>query len=126
MSRQISKRKKGDDKKNQKGWFQMGLVILGWSIIIIGLVIAIWGMIDFPISEWLGPDFLSLIVSSFVLITGGLAVLTAPAWMTISGIVLTTLFVFGYIWQIQMETAMTVISYIILGALAAWLISLFF
>ncbi|MDN6567852.1 MAG: hypothetical protein L0L19_02940, partial [Tetragenococcus halophilus] len=65
----------------------MGLQILGWTMVIVGLIVEAWGVVEFPVSEFLKSDFLSFVVSGVVLIAGGLAVLKMPAWLTIAAII---------------------------------------
>lgn len=107
-----------------KGVSAMGLQILAWSMLLIGLILVAWGFIEFPISESLTQDFLSLALSGMVLIAGGLAILQTPAWLIIAAIIITTLLLAIYIWNFQMGLANTLISYVIMLALVGWLISL--
>ncbi|GBD61948.1 putative uncharacterized protein [Tetragenococcus halophilus subsp. halophilus] len=107
-----------------KGVNIMGLQILGWTMVVVGLIVDAWGFVEFPVNEFLKSDFLSLIVSGAVLIAGGLAVLKMPAWLTIAAIIVATIVLALYIWSFRMGIANTLISYIIMFAIVGWLISL--
>ncbi|MCF1685614.1 hypothetical protein LQF67_08430 [Tetragenococcus halophilus] len=102
----------------------MGLQILGWTMVIVGLIVEAWGVVEFPVSEFLKSDFLSFVVSGVVLIAGGLAVLKMPAWLTIAVIIVATIFLALFIWSFRMGIANTLISYVIMLAIVGWLISL--
>lgn len=102
----------------------MGLQILGWTMVIVGLIVDAWGVVEFPASEFLKSDFLSFVVSGVVLIAGGLAVLKMPAWLTIAAIIVATIFLALFIWSFRMGIANTLISYVIILAVVGWLISL--
>jgi len=107
-----------------KGVSIMGLQILGWTMVIVGLIVEAWGVVEFPVSEFLKSDFLSFVVSGVVLIAGGLAVLKMPAWLTIAVIIVATIFLALFIWSFRMGIANTLISYVIMLAIVGWLISL--
>ncbi|MCF1584418.1 hypothetical protein LQF61_06980 [Tetragenococcus koreensis] len=102
----------------------MGLQILGWTMVIVGLIVDAWGVVEFPVSEFLKSDFLSFAVSGVVLIAGGLAVLKMPAWLTIAAIIAATILLALFIWNFRMGIANTLISYVIMLAIVGWLISL--
>jgi len=108
----------------QKGGRTMGLQILGWSLLVIGIIITLWGFFEFPMSQWLGLDFLSFAVSGIVLIAGGLAILKSPAVLIIAAILIAALLLVLFTWQAQMDFGVSLITYIIIAALAIWLISL--
>jgi fatty acid desaturase len=108
----------------QKGGRTMGLQILGWSLIVIGIIITLWGFFEFPMNQWLGLDFLSFAVSGVVLIAGGLAILKLPAVLIIAAILAAALLLVLYTWQMPLDFGVALISYIIIAALAIWLISL--
>ncbi len=107
-----------------KGVSIMGLQILGWTMVIVGLIVEAWGVVEFPVSEFLKSDFLSLAVSGVVLIAGGLAVLKMPVWLIIAAIIVATILLALYIWSFRMGIANTLISYVIMLAIVGWLISL--
>lgn len=102
----------------------MGLQILGWSMLIIGLILIVWGFIEFPENEWLKGDFLSLALSGVVLITGALAILKISPWLIIIAIIIATVLLAIYIWNFHMGIANTLISYVVVLAVVSWLISL--
>lgn len=102
----------------------MGLQILGWSMLIIGLILIVWGFVEFPESEWLKDDFLSLALSGAVLIAGSLAILKMSPWLIITAIIVVTLLLAIYIWNFHMGIANTIISYVVALAIVGWLISL--
>src|SRR5690625_626686 len=108
----------------QKGGRTMGLQILGWSLIVIGIIITLWGFFEFPMNQWLGLDFLNFAVSGVVLIAGGLAILKLPAVLIIAAILAAALLLVLYTWQMPLDFGVALISYIIIAALAIWLISL--
>lgn len=102
----------------------MGLLIFGWSLVIIGVIIGLWSFFEFPMTEWLGLDFLSFVVSAVVLLAVGLAILKMPAWLIIVTIIIGALLLLLYVWKFQMGFAESLISYIIIVALTTWLVSL--
>ncbi len=108
----------------RKGKNRMGLQILGWSMLIIGLILIVWGFIEFPENEWLKGDFLSLALSGVVLITGALAILKISPWLIIVAIIIATVLLAIYIWNFHMGIANTLISYVVVLAVVSWLISL--
>lgn len=108
----------------QKGGRTMGLQILGWSLLIIGIIITLWGFFEFPMNQWLGLDFLSFTVSGVVLIAGGMAILKSPAVLIIAAILVAALLLVLFTWQAQIDFGVSLITYIIIAALAIWLISL--
>jgi uncharacterized membrane protein len=108
----------------QKGGRTMGLQILGWSLLVIGIIITLWGFFEFPVNQWLRLDFLNYAVSGIVLIAGGLAILKLPAVLIIAAILIAALLLVLYTWQAPMDFVVSLITYIIIAALAIWLISL--
>ncbi|WP_188734265.1 hypothetical protein [Oceanobacillus neutriphilus] len=102
----------------------MGLQILGWSFVVIGVVIILWGLFEFPMNQWLGLDFLSFAASGMVAIAIGLAICKAAAFLIIAAILVTALLLILYIWQAAMGMGMSIISYVVTAALVTWLISL--
>lgn len=110
--------------KQRKGEHTMGLLIFGWSLVIIGVIIGLWSFFEFPMTEWLGLDFLSFVVSAVVLLAVGLAILKMPAWLIIVTIIIGALLLLLYVWKFQMGFAESLISYIIIVALTTWLVSL--
>ncbi|WP_440896360.1 hypothetical protein ACS127_17840 [Amphibacillus sp. Q70] len=110
--------------KQRKGERSMGLLILGWSLVIIGIVIGLWGFFEFPLTEWLSLNFLSLVVSAVVLLAIGFVILKMPVWLIILAIVIGALLLLFYVWKFQMGFVESLISYIIIVALAIWLVSL--
>ncbi|GAB2571784.1 hypothetical protein GCM10026983_43290 [Gracilibacillus alcaliphilus] len=102
----------------------MGWQILGWSLVIIGVVIILWGLFEFPMNQWLELDFLSFVVSGMVSIAIGLAICKAAAFLIIAAILISTLLLVVYIWQAALGMGMSMISYIVMAALVTWLISL--
>ncbi len=109
----------------QKGGRTMGLQILGWSLLVIGGIISFWGVFEFPMNQWLGLEFLSFAVSGIVLIAGGLAILKSPAVLIIAAILIAALLLVLYTWQAPIDFGASLITYVIIAALAIWLISLF-
>lgn len=111
-------------KLKVKGANTMGLQILAWSMVLIGLILVAWGFFEFPVNESLTQDFLSLALSGVVLLAGGLAILKTPAWLVIAVIIIATILLAIYIWNFHMGIANTLISYIIMLGIVGWLISL--
>ena len=115
---------KSEKAAQQKGGRTMGLQILGWSLLVIGIIITLWGFFEFSMDQWLGLDFLSFAVSGIVLIGVGLAILKLPAVLIIAAILIAGLLLVLYTWQAPMDFGVSLITYIIIAALAIWLISL--
>ncbi|WP_062049164.1 hypothetical protein [Bacillus sp. JCM 19034] len=116
--------KKTNKNMHKKGGRSMGLQILGWSMVVIGAVIAIWGFYEFPASEWFGIGFLNYVVSGMVLIAGGLALLKVSALMTVAAIIIASLLLAVYIWNMQLDFFSALLSYVLTAALTTWLVSL--
>lgn len=104
----------------------MGLLILGWVMIVVAVILGLMGAFSFPVGKWAQPEFLSMLVSALVLLAGGMAVIKAASWMTILAIILAAVSLIVYAWSLKMDLGPTIISYVIIIALAGWLISLFF
>lgn len=116
--------KKTNINMQKKGGRSMGLQILGWSMVVIGAVMAIWGFYEYPASEWWGIGFLNYVVSGMVLIAGGLAILKISALLTVAAIIIAALLLAVYIWNMQLDFFSALLSYVLTAALTTWLVSL--
>lgn len=95
----------------------MGLLILGWVMIVVAVILGLMGAFSFPVGKWAQPEFLSMFVSALVLLAGGMAVIKAASWMTILAIILAAVSLIVYAWSLKMDLGPTIISYVIIIAL---------
>ena len=101
-----------------------GLIILGYVLIILGVVIGFWGGAQFPINIMNG-EFMSFLVSAFVLITIGIALLkNVPNWLTLGllwiTVVLNIIFLYGF----KMPIWVLLAGIMVLLAIGGWLTTL--
>lgn len=110
--------------KTKKEEHAMGLSILGWSLVVIGVITAVWGFIEIPASNWWGTEFLAFAIGGLIFIAGGLAFLKMPGGLITIAILLAALLLILFIWKAQLELASAILCYVVVAALAAWLIKL--
>lgn len=112
------------NQKTKRENRSMELIILGWSFVVIGLIIAIWGFIEIPASNWWGTEFLAFAIGGMIFIAGGLTILKMPGWFITIAILIAALLLILFIWKSQMELAAALLCYVVVAALVLWLIRL--
>ncbi|MFB9278707.1 hypothetical protein [Cohnella cellulosilytica] len=113
-------------QRNPKKWEErsMGLVILGWSLVVVGVVIASWGFFEVPASSWRETEFLAFAIGGMAFIAGGLAFLKVPGWLIVIAIMIAALLLILFIWKSQLDWGSALLCYVTVAALAAWLVRL--
>ena len=112
--------------ENKGGITMSGLSILGFCIIIIGLLTIVFGGSEFGLSMT-NPDFTIFLVGGLITVLIGTALVpNMPVVCKLASLALATLASAWYIYQIQgMDMILRLISIVVVLGFAAWLAMLF-
>jgi len=102
----------------------MGFIILGWSFVVIGVIVAIWGFMEYPASAWLSTELLAFAIGGASFIAAGLAILKTPGWLIAIAILIAALLLIIFIWKSNMDLPSALLSSVVVAALTTWLVHL--
>ncbi len=117
---------KGDQKLEMKlvddgGNRMRGRSILGYVLIMIGILTGFWGGSMFPVN-FIDDDFMSFLIGAFLLITLGIAfVKDIPKWIVLAPLYLTLLLSVIFMVGLKMGLWVTLIGIVMLTGLGWWL-----
>lgn len=101
-----------------------GLTILGYALIVLGVITCIWGGGQYPVNL-MDPNFMSFLVSGLVLLTIGVAVIhNAPTWLILGAIFVTGLTTIVYIIGFKMPIYVLLSGIVVVLGLVLWLTTL--
>jgi len=108
---------------NDSGSQIRGISILGYVLILVGVLTGFWGGSMFPIS-FMNEDFMTFLTSSFVLITLGILLIKDIEKRIIIGAVFATLLVsVVYLVSLKMDMWVLLMSIVVVIGFGYWLIT---
>ena len=101
-----------------------GLAILGYVLIVLGVIVGIWGGAQFPINL-MNSDFMSFLVSGLVLLTVGLAIIrNIPSWILLAAVYLTVASIIVYLIGFQMSMFVLLSGIVVVLGFGLWFTTL--
>lgn len=101
-----------------------GLTILGYVLIIFGVIIGFWGGVQFPFNI-MNSEFMSFLVSMFVLITIGISLLkNVPNWLLLGLLWITVVLIIIYLYGFKMPILVLLAGIVVILGIGWWLTTL--
>lgn len=101
-----------------------GLTILGYVLIALGIIVAIWGGGQHAVNL-MDPDFMSYLVGGLYLLTIGVAVIrNTPSWLILSAIFVTAAATIVFMIGLKMQTYALFAGIAVILGLVLWLVTL--
>lgn len=101
-----------------------GLKILAYVLIILGGIVGFWGGVQFPFNI-MNSEFMTFLVSAFVLITIGTALLNnVPNWLTVGLLWITVILNIIYLYGFNMPIWVLLAGIAVLLGVGWWLTTL--
>lgn len=117
---------RGDKKLESKlvsdgGNLMRGRSILGYVLIVIGILTGFWGGSMYPVG-FMNESFMSFLIGAFLLITLGISLLKdIPKWIILTALYLTLLLSVLYMVSLKMGLWVTLMGVTVLIGLGWWL-----
>lgn len=98
-----------------------GFTILGYVVIAIGCIVAVWGGMSKPVS-FTNSEFMAYLTGASVLVTGGIALVSnAPRGLLLTVLWITAAITLIYLLGLQWELWVFALSAVAVLGIAAWL-----